>query len=378
MFLPFTVMLIVPTGIGASIGGYAGDALPVARAVSQVCDRLITHPNVMNGAQMYWNLPNVLYTEGYALDQFAAGNWNLRPVHQNKIGLLIDCGTEPELITRHLQVANAAKATLGLTLTDYVLTDEPLNVGLKTAQSGATWGTIGNPDSLLRAADKLIHQAGATAIAVIARFPEDLVESEALQEYRQGQGVDPLAGAEAVISHLIVRQFQIPCAHAPALSPLDLDPTISPKSSAEELGYTFLPCVLVGLSRAPQFINRLENGLAKGRDQARGTDLDRSCVDALILPESACGGSALLHLSQTSTQIITVRENQTRMQVTPEALGLFTTQSSNSSSSLNASSSQGSVRSVASYLEALGVLVAMRAGISPEALSPIVQGVRLR
>ena len=351
MHLPYTVMLIVPTGIGASIGGYAGDALPVARAVSQVCDRLITHPNVMNGAQMYWNLPNVLYTEGYALDQFAAGNWNLRPVHQNKIGLLIDSGTEPELITRHLQAANAAKATLGLTLTDYVLTDEPLNVGLKTAASGATWGTIGNPDSLLRAADKLIHQAGATAIAVIARFPEDLVESEALQDYRQGQGVDPLAGAEAVISHLIVRQFQIPCAHAPALMPLELDASISPKSSAEELGYTFLPCVLVGLSRAPQFV--------KAGNLGRMTDLDRTCVDALILPESACGGSALLHFSQTSTQIITVRENQTRMQVPPSALGITT-------------------RSVESYLEAIGVLVATRGGISPDAISPTVRGVRLR
>ena len=118
--LPYTVMLIVPTGIGAAIGGYAGDALPTAKAISQVCDRLITHPNVMNGAQLYWNLPNTLYTEGYALDQFAAGHWNLRPVHQNKIGLLIDCGTEPDLIARHLQAADAARATLGLTLTDYV------------------------------------------------------------------------------------------------------------------------------------------------------------------------------------------------------------------------------------------------------------------
>ncbi|MGK7921010.1 MAG: DUF3326 domain-containing protein, partial [Trichodesmium sp.] len=26
---PYTVVLIIPTGIGASIGGYAGDALPV-------------------------------------------------------------------------------------------------------------------------------------------------------------------------------------------------------------------------------------------------------------------------------------------------------------------------------------------------------------
>ncbi|XTZ09607.1 MAG: DUF3326 domain-containing protein, partial [cyanobacterium endosymbiont of Rhopalodia yunnanensis] len=61
--LSYTVVLIVPTGIGAAIGGYAGDALPVARAISQVCDRLITHPNVLNGAQLYWNLPNTFYVE---------------------------------------------------------------------------------------------------------------------------------------------------------------------------------------------------------------------------------------------------------------------------------------------------------------------------
>lgn len=401
--LPYTVMLIVPTGIGASIGGYAGDALPTARAISHVCDRLITHPNVMNGAQLYWNLPNVLYTEGYALDQFAAGHWNLRPVHSNKIGLLIDCGTEPELITRHLQAADAARATLGLTLTDYVLTDEPLNVRLQNSASGATWGTIGNPDSLLRAADKLIHQAGATAIAVIARFPEDL-GSEALYDYRHGQGVDPLAGAEAVISHLIVRQFKIPCAHAPALSPLDLDPTIAPKSAAEELGHTFLPCVLVGLSRAPQFIEQVEQVIdpklfadsrlhptgqqlgeqlgeqfidkvnssekrvmhpqmhrqidrRKAENRPQAIDIHRDQVNALILPESACGGSALLHLSQTSTQIITVRENTSRMQVRPSDLGI-------------------QALSVNSYLEAIGVLVAHRQGIAPTALSPNLDSIQ--
>lgn len=353
--LPYTVMLIVPTGIGAAIGGYAGDALPTAKAISQVCDRLITHPNVMNGAQLYWNLPNTLYTEGYALDQFAAGHWNLRPVHQNKIGLLIDSGTEPDLIARHLQAADAARATLGLTLTDYVLTDEPLNVGIQSAESGATWGTIGNPDSLLRAADKLINQAGATAIAVIARFPEDLPES-ALHDYRHGQGVDPLAGAEAVISHLIVRHFRIPCAHAPALSPLELDSSISPKSAAEELGHTFLPCVLVGLSRAPQFA-LVDSMAANSFDRSRSTDIHCSQVNALVLPESACGGSALLHLSQTSTQIITVRENTSRMQVSPVDLGIRSI-------------------SVNSYLEAIGVLVAHRCGVSPDSLSPKIDRIR--
>ncbi|PMB28326.1 hypothetical protein CEN47_14150, partial [Fischerella thermalis CCMEE 5319] len=252
---PYTSILIVPTGIGAAIGGYAGDALPVAKAIAQVCDRLITHPNVMNGATLYWNLPNAFYVEGYGLDKFASGCWGLRPVHQNRIGLLLDQGIEAELRVRHLQAADAARATLGLSLTDYVITDAPLNVELRTSASGVSWGTIGNPDSLLRSAEILINKAGAEAIAVVARFPDN-IDEQADQNYRHGKGVDPIAGAEAVISHLLVRQFHIPCAHSPAFLPPSLDPDLSPRSAAEELGYTFLPSVLVGLSRAPQFIVR--------------------------------------------------------------------------------------------------------------------------
>jgi Protein of unknown function (DUF3326) len=336
MTTPYTVGVIVPTGVGAAIGGYAGDALPVVRAIAQVADRVITHPNVMNGASLYWNLPNVLYVEGFGIDQFAAGTWGLQPVRRNRIGLLLDRGMEPELRQRHLQVADAARATLGLDLTDYVITDEDLQVELRSADSGATWGTIGNPASLLRAAERLIMEAGATAIAVVVRFPETTDEA-ALQAYRHGQGVDPLAGAEAVISHLIVRQFRIPCAHAPALSPLPLDPEISPRSAAEELGYTFLPCVLAGLSRAPQFSLTPTQGIWA------------NALDALVIPASCCGGSAVLSLSQTRTTIITVADNTTRMQVYPSDLGLQT-------------------RSVNSYLEAIGALVADRAGITHTSL----------
>ena len=72
----FNVVFIVPTGIGASIGGYAGDALPAARLLSSLCDNLITHPNVMNAAMLYNpdQRSNIQYVEGYALDLFAAGN----------------------------------------------------------------------------------------------------------------------------------------------------------------------------------------------------------------------------------------------------------------------------------------------------------------
>lgn len=340
---PYTVILIVPTGIGAAIGGYAGDAMPVARAIASVADRLITHPNVLNGASLYWSLPNAFYVEGYGLDKFAASCWGLRAVHKNRIGLILDDSIEPDLRVRQLQAADAARATLGLDLTDYVVSDAPLDVELRTSASGASWGTIGNPDSLLRAAEVLIKKAGATAIAVVARFPDD-IESVALQSYRYGQGVDPLAGAEAIISHLIVRTFRIPCAHSPALSPLPLDPYISPRSAAEELGYTFLPSVLVGLSRAPQFVVETEY---------TASDIWANQVDAVVVPATACGSSALLSLSQLGVQIITVQENQTQMQVPPEPLGIKAHQ-------------------VNSYLEAIGVLVAHKAGINPSALSPTI------
>jgi hypothetical protein len=339
---PYTAILIVPTGIGAAIGGYAGDAIPVARTIAQVCDRLITHPNVLNGASLYWNIPNAFYVEGYGLDKFASGCWGLHPVRNNKIGLLLDSGIEPELQLRHLQVADAARATLGLTITDHVITDAPLNVELRTAPSGASWGTIDNPDSLLRAAEILIKKNKAEAIAIVARFPDNMDEA-AVQNYHQGKGVDPIAGAEAVISHLLVRNFQIPCAHSPALAATPPYPDLSPRSAAEELGYTFLPSVLVGLSRAPQFIVE-QQLLTSWQD-----DMWADQIDAAIVPANACGSSALLSLSQKQCQIITVRENKTQIQVSAQPLGIKSIE-------------------VNSYLEAVGVLVALKAGINPNAL----------
>ena len=337
---PYTVALVVPTGVGAAIGGYAGDALPVARAIASVADCLISHPNVLNGAMLYWPMPNALYVEGYALDRFAVGDWGLQPVRQNRIGLLLDCGIEDELRLRHLQAADAARATLGLALTDWVLTDAPLGVTLHRAASGNSWGTIARPDSLLRAAEILTARAGAEAIAVVARFPDDL-DSPELAAYRQGRGVDPLAGAEAVISHLVVRSLQVPCAHAPALAPLPVDATVSPRAAAEELGYTFLPCVLAGLSRAPQLTRDLN-----ARNGLWATD-----VDVLVMPATACGGSAVLGLSAAGARIVAVADNTAQTNVSATSLGIEATH-------------------VRSYLEALGVLAAWRAGIDPTVLQP--------
>lgn len=340
----YTSVMIVPTGVGASIGGFAGDALPVARVLSSVVDCLISHPNVLNAAMLYWPMPNVMYVEGYALDRFAQGLWALQPVHQNKVGLVLDAGIEEHLRVRHLQVADATRASLGLPVVEYAVTDTPLEVEKwVNPTTGQSTGRIKHPDSLLQAVENLVKRSQVDAVAVVGRFPDDEVDD--LDDYRLGIGIDILAGVEAIISHLVVKEFQIPCAHAPALSPLPLTSSLSPKSAAEEIGYTFLPCVLAGLSNAPQYLVKNPESLAKGCILA-------SDVDSVILPVDACGGDGALAFARSKRNkplIICVEENETVLNDTADKLGI-------------------KVVRVSNYWEAIGVVAAHKAGIDPNSL----------
>jgi hypothetical protein len=323
----------VPTGVGASIGGFAGDALPIVRTLSQVA-RVITHPNVCNGGSLYWPLEDVLYVEGYGLDQFCAQRWALRPVYQNRIGLLMDVALDATERTHHLNALQGAAATLGLSIASYGFTERP--VGVKLSDTGAqapSWGKIEDPETLLDGAKRLVH-AGAEALAVVVHFPE--VESAS---YEQGQGVDPIAGVEAVISHLLVKMLGIPCAHAPSFSS-ETSPIqeVHPRVCGEVVGHTFLPSVLVGLSRAPQLI--------PVTDRLASTDLMAQDVDLVITPAHCCGGAGILALASRSPAplVLAVEENQTVLEVPPEALGIK------------------AVR-VATYLEAIGAVAAFGAGV---------------
>nr|XP_043624700.1 uncharacterized lipoprotein syc1174_c-like [Erigeron canadensis] len=339
----YTSVLIVPTGVGASIGGYAGDALPVARTLASVVDCLISHPNVLNAAMLYWPMPNVLYVEGYALDRFAEGLWALRPVHQNKVGLVLDAGIEEELRIRHLQVVDATRASLGLPVLEYVVTDRPLEVEKWVdPKNGRATGRIKHPDSLLRAVQSLCDRSMVNAVAVVARFPDDDIDD--VDDYRQGKGIDLLAGVEAIISHLVVKNFRIPCAHSPALLPPPLTKSLCPKSAAEELGYTFLPCVLAGLANAPQYL------AYKSEFQEKGCIVAND-VDSVILPADACGGDGVLAFANKRTKplIICVQENETVLNDTPDKLGI-------------------DVVKVSNYWEAIGVVAAHKAGIDPNSL----------
>lgn len=59
-----------------------------------------------------------LSTSNYVLSLFCV----------KKVGLVLDAGIEDELQIRQLQVADAARASLGLPVVEYIVTDTPLKV----------------------------------------------------------------------------------------------------------------------------------------------------------------------------------------------------------------------------------------------------------
>jgi hypothetical protein len=326
--------MVVPTGVGCRVGGYAGDALPAARLLAAASGCLITHPNVLNAAALYWSDPRLHYVEGWALNRFAAGDLALLPGRRQRVGLVLDAAVEEPLRLRHLQVAQACATSLGLAIGPVITTEEPLGVGLAWGSSGASWGTIAAVGALLRAGERVVA-GGATAVAVVARFPDD-PGGPALEAYRHGEGVDGLAGAEAVISHLLSRHLRVPCAHAPALKPLPPDPMLDPRAAAEELAHTFLPCVLVGLSRAPDLVPPSHVGSPLLRADQLG---------AVVAPAGALGGEAVLACAERGVPVISVHGNPCVLRVDGAALGL-------------------PVAEAASYAEAAGLVMALREGLA--------------
>lgn len=58
----------------------------------------------------------------------------------------------------------------------------------------------------------------------------------------------------------------------------------------QQLGHTFLPCVLAGLSNAPQYLVKNNESLEKGCVLAGD-------IDSVVLPIDACGGDGALALA---------------------------------------------------------------------------------
>lgn len=294
---------IVPTGIGASIGGYAGDASAWARRFAQYTT-IIVNPNVVNAGGFSGITQNMLYVEGYALNEFFKGKINLQSSINNKIGVVFDRGISKNVLNIHLNTINAVKTIYDIDIINET-TDEAVDVSFFVDNSGVSTGKVKNTETLLSTAKNLL-QKGAEVIAVVCKFNEDTQN----QEYENGIGVDPIGGVEAIISHYLSKELNVPVAHAPAFEDFSISTKIvNAKSSAEYITPTFLPCILIGLNQAPLISNS-------------STAINITDLDFLVMPYNALGSVPVFEAIKKGIKVFAVRENKSILNVTKKLLAL--------------------------------------------------------
>lgn len=293
---------IVPTGVGASIGGFAGDASPWARRFSENC-RLIVNPNVVNAGGFSGINDNMFYVEGYSLDEFFKGKLNLIPSRNNKIGIIFDKGIPQHILNVHINTMNAVKAVYGIDIPFFEITKESVGVEFNMEESGISTGSLTNPQTLLETAKSLLAK-GAEALAIVCMFenPED--ENP---DYQNGLGVDPVGGVEAIISHFISKELKVPCAHSPAFDDLEITTElIDGKSASEYITPTFLPCILLGLSNAPKL--------------AATGGISVNELDFLIMPHNCLGSTPVFECLKRNIPVYAIEENSTVLDVTKKKI----------------------------------------------------------
>lgn len=301
--------LLVPTGVGASFGGYAGDANPLAKAFSLQSKHLLTHPNVVNGSVLTDIPSNLIYLEGYLLDEFLLGKLSLKPNKKNKIGVIFDSGISESRVDYEVNVLNSLRAFYGCDIETFTVTEKPIVVTPTINKFGFSSGSISNIDYLLKEAYKL-KDLGVNSIAICCRIPD----LELNNSYLSGEGVDPIGGIEAIISHIVSAATGLPSAHAPVLvdeEKIDYK-EISPLSAGEYISKTFLPSVISGLRFSPI----VEMNDTKG-------SLTNSDIEKLLVPHNAFGGPGALYLSASeNSPVVLVEENNTVLNVNKEHLDL--------------------------------------------------------
>ena len=291
---------IVPTGIGAAIGGYAGDASVWARKFADV-SRLIVNPNVVNAGGFSGITENMFYVEGYILNSFFKGEINLKPSKNNKIGIVFDKSIPQDVLNVHINTINAVKTVYGVNVTGYEITTEDVGVEFFMTDFGTSVGKVKNIETLKSSAKKLLEQ-GADAIALVCMFDDPEDDNP---DYANGSGADPVGGVEAILSHYISKELKVPCAHSPAFADYSISSDIvNPKAASEYITPTFLPCIMLGLSNAPLI----------------GGDINISQLDYLVMPYDALGSVPVYEAIKRNIPVFAVKENTTVLNVTNENL----------------------------------------------------------
>jgi hypothetical protein len=349
---PFVAAQIIPTGVRCEFGGFAGDASPVTNLLASAVDYLVTHPNAVNASELNEMAGNVLYVEGKSLDDFLLGHVGLVQVISNKIGTFID-PTGIDHIDSVINALNAARAVKGIDCGLHTVLRRGPGVQIEWSDAGCAVGRILEPTNILDAVELLVAH-GAQAIGGVSVI--EGVTSGLFAQHLDGKIPNPSGGVEAIITHLISKVFRLPTAHAPLPHYQDLKGkgTRNPRSAAEFISMPHYFSVLKGLAQAPRLIE-LEQFT-----QVPSSVLSINNIHAIVAPASCLGGIPALAAEFHDVPLIAVRENTTILDVT------------------NAKMAMRNVIEVESYLEATGVLLALREGISLESVRrPLGDAVRI-
>jgi len=344
------VLNVVPTGVGCSLGGYAGDAAPVTNLLAATADFLITNPNAVNASNFVGlDSRNIVYTDGCTMDLFSQGLADLHLPYANRIGLIVE-KTEGWHLDKVYNIVNAVRAIHGVDIAEVLVTDGPIGGRCMENQSGAFVGTIDHPGVLLEACEKLVRN-GVSAVAITSNIQD--LPSENYARHFDGQYPNPVGGVEAIISYMVTTHFGVPSAHAPMINikQLDLrDEVVDARGAGEMASTSGLACVLIGLHRAPV--------LNPGKGCRISEVVNTNNLVAVVMPAGCLGGIPAICADEQGIPLIAVRDNCTILNVTSGGLGL------------------GNVIEVGSYAEAAGVVMALRKGISVESLYRPLQTLR--
>ena len=348
----FNTVLVIPTGIGAQIGGHAGDAAPIAKLLGASCDSLITHPNVVNASDMNELPSNGMYVEGSLLSRMLMGNVGLQNVRSNRVLVVLD-NHEKRFVDAAINTVNAARATYGLDSAEIVVLEPPLRTLGETMASGRASGTVENLEALWEILDEREGEFDAIALASVIN-----VEVPHIDYFRSGgEIVNPWGGVEAMLTHTVSSLYDVPTAHAPMMESAEIaniDPgVVDPRMAAEVVSLTFLQCVLKGLHTAPRIVTD------KG-DFSKDDIFTVENVSCLVIPDGCIGLPTLAALNQ-GIPVVAVRENRTLMRNDLTRLPW----------------EPGQLYIVENYWEAAGLLTSLREGISPGSTRRPLSGVKV-
>ncbi len=338
----FNTVMLVPTGIGAEVGGHAGDATPAAKLLASVSDNLVTHPNVLNGSDIIELPQNALYVEGSVIARLMMGTAGLRKVRKNRVLVAIHNQNEETFTTAAINAVNAARASYGLICPRVVRLEETFEMKSLYTNSGRASGKVSGMDDLLRAMDTYRGQYDAAAISSVITVP--------LHYHRDyftsgGDMINPWGGVEALLTHALSSRYNVPTAHSPMLESVEvanIEVGISdPRMAAEVVSVTFLLSVLKGLQQSPAIVSNQNQFLEPDVLTAR----DISC---LVVPDHCIGLPTLAALEQ-DIPVVAVKENRNLMANDLTALPW----------------KPGQLHFVENYWEAAGVIASLRIGIDP-------------